>query len=56
MDRHHLLALLDRLQDGEFAEAIGGKKKPIEFKENDLVMTTSKRERNFPITALNKLR
>jgi hypothetical protein len=47
MDRHHLLALLDKLQekyeiqDGEykeFAEAIGGKKKPIEFKENDLVM------------------
>ena len=46
MDRHHLLALLDTLQekyefqDGEykeFAEAIGGKKKPMEFKENDLV-------------------
>ena len=47
MDRHHLLALLDKIQekyeiqDGEykeFVEAIGGKKKPIEFKENDLVM------------------
>ena len=46
MDRHHLLTLLDTLQekyslqDGEykeFAEAIGGKKKPTEFKENDLV-------------------
>jgi hypothetical protein len=46
MDRHHLLTLLDKLQekyeiqDGEykeFAEAIGGKKKPMEFKENDLV-------------------
>ena len=43
MDRHHLLALLDKIQekyeiqDGEykeFVEAIGGKKKPIEFKEN----------------------
>lgn len=46
MDRHHLLCLLDKLQekyeiqDGEykeFAEAIGGKKKPIEVKEGDLV-------------------
>ena len=46
MDRHHLLALLDKLQekyeiqDGEykeFVEAIGGKKKPLEIKENDLV-------------------
>lgn len=46
MDRHHLLTLLDKLQekyeiqDGEykeFAEAIGGKKKPLEIKENDLV-------------------
>jgi len=46
MDRHHLLSLLDKIQekyeiqDGEykeFAEAIGGKKKPIELKEDDLV-------------------
>jgi hypothetical protein len=47
MDRHHLLTLLDNLrekyeiQDGEykeFAEAIGGTKKPIEITENDLVI------------------
>jgi hypothetical protein len=46
MDRHHLLSLLDKIQekyeiqDGEykeFAEAIGGKKKLLEFKEGDLV-------------------
>ena len=46
MDRHHLLGLLDKLQekyslqDGEykeFAEAIGGKKKTPEFKVGDLV-------------------
>ena len=46
MDRHHLLSLLDNIQekyeiqDGEykeFAEAIGGKKKLLEFKEGDLV-------------------
>ena len=46
MDRHHLLSLLDniqekyKIQDGEykeFAEAIGGTKKPIEIKEGDLV-------------------
>ena len=45
MDRHHLLSLLDKLQekyaiqDGEykeFAEAIGGKKKPIEFNEKSV--------------------
>jgi hypothetical protein len=49
MDRHHLLSLLDKLQekyviqDGEykeFAEAIGGKKKPIEFNEGDLIKVT----------------
>ena len=46
MDRHHLLTLLDKIQekyeiqDGEykeFAEAIGGTKKPIEIKEGDIV-------------------
>jgi len=46
MDRHHLLALLDKIQekydiqDGdykEFIEAIGGKKSPINIKEGDLV-------------------
>ena len=46
MDRHHLLSLLDKIQekyeiqDGEykeFAEAIGGKKSPIEVNEGDLV-------------------
>ena len=46
MDRHHLLSLLDKIhekytiQDGEykeFVEAIGGKKKPLEVKEGDLV-------------------
>ena len=46
MDRHHLLTLLDKIQekyeiqDGEykeFAEAIGGTKKPIEVKEGDIV-------------------
>ena len=46
MDRHHLLSLLDKIQekyeiqDGEykeFAEAIGGTKKPVEIKEGDLV-------------------
>ena len=46
MDRHHLLTLLDKIQekyeiqDGEykeFVEAIGGTKKPIEIKEGDLV-------------------
>jgi len=46
MDRHHLLSLLDKIQekykiqDGEykeFAEAIGGKKKPVEVKEGDII-------------------
>ena len=46
MDRHHLLTLLDQLQekyeiqDGEykeFAEAIGGKKKLLEINEGDLI-------------------
>jgi len=46
MDRHHLLALLDKIQekydiqDGdykEFIEAIGGKKNPIKINVGDLV-------------------
>ncbi|ALI95833.1 hypothetical protein OlV7_201 [Ostreococcus lucimarinus virus 7] len=46
MDRHHLLSLLDKIQekyeiqDGEykeFAEAIGGKKKLLEVKAGDIV-------------------
>jgi hypothetical protein len=46
MDRHHLLTLLDKIQekyeiqDGEykeFAEAIGGTKKPVEVGEGDIV-------------------
>ena len=46
MDRHHLLALLDKIQekydiqDGdykEFIEAIGGKKNPIKINGGDLV-------------------
>jgi hypothetical protein len=49
MDRHYLLTLLDKIQekyeiqDGEykeFAEAIGGTKKPIEIKEGDIVKIT----------------
>jgi hypothetical protein len=49
MDRHHLLSLLDKIQekyeiqDGEykeFAEGIGGMKKVIEVKEGDLVKIT----------------
>ena len=49
MDRHHLLTLLDKIQekyeiqDGEykeFAEAIGGTKKPTEIKEGDIVKIT----------------
>ena len=47
MDRHHLLGLLDKLQSKysfmdeeykEFAEALGGKKKKLEFKPGDLVL------------------
>ena len=46
MDRHHLLSLLDKLQekyelqDGEykeFAEAIGGKKTPIDISEDKMI-------------------
>ena len=46
MDRHHLLSLLDKIQekydikDGdykEFIEAIGGKKKILEFEPGDMV-------------------
>ena len=46
MDRHHLLGLLDKLQSKysfmdeeykEFAEALGGKKKQLEFKPGDFV-------------------
>jgi len=49
MDRHHLLSLLDNLQekysiqDGEykeFAEAIGGKKKPLDISEAKMVKMT----------------
>ena len=46
MDRHHLLSLLDKIQEKyeiqegaykEFAEAIGGKKKLLEVKAGDIV-------------------
>lgn len=49
MDRHHLLGLLDKLQekyslqDGEykeFAEAIGGKKKPLDVSQAKMIKMT----------------